>query len=318
MIILGNKYEISDLDKKELLSKVKNIDYVDTSKEVDEEIVEDLKKLIESSEVELLVLNLDKKASVELKSYLEELDYAGLKIMIFSEFTSKFLNRCHIDFNEENFDVYSSIHHDLKQRVLKRSFDFIFSLIALILLSPVFIIVAALIKIISPEGPVFFGHKRIGQHGKFFRVYKFRSMVPDAEQRLKKMLDENPEIKAEYEKDFKLKNDPRIIPGIGDFIRKSSIDELPQFFNSLIGDMSVVGPRPIVEKEIAKYGKYATKLYSVKAGVTGLWQVSGRNDIDYDERVALDMEYIDNQSLWLDIKIVFQTVMVMIFRKGAY
>jgi lipopolysaccharide/colanic/teichoic acid biosynthesis glycosyltransferase len=175
-----------------------------------------------------------------------------------------------------------------------------------------------MIKIKSPNGPIFFGHQRIGKDGKFFRVYKFRTMVPDAEARLKKMLNENPKIKAEFEKDFKLKDDPRIVPSIGNFLRKSSLDELPQFFNSLIGDMSVVGPRPIVEDEIAKYGKYAIKLYSVKPGVTGLWQVSGRNDISYDERVSLDMDYIDKQSLFMDIKIIFQTVMVMVFNKGAY
>jgi len=197
--------------------------------------------------------------------------------------------------------------------ILKRIFDIIFSSIALILLFPVFLIIAILIKIKSPEGPVFFAHNRLGKDGKIFKVYKFRTMVPDAEQKLKDLFKKHPELEEEYKKDFKLKDDPRIIPVIGNFLRETSLDELPQFFNSLIGNMSVVGPRPIVEDEVKKYGKYANKLFSVKPGVTGLWQVSGRNDIEYDERVALDMEYIDKRSLWLDIKIVFQTV-----KKGAY
>lgn len=318
MVILGNKYKLKDSEKELLLSKVKDIHEIDLITFSDEEVIDDIKHYIKKHDPEFIVLNLDKKASINLKGYLEELDYDGLKIMIYSEFTSKFLDKCHIEFNEDNFEAFSSFHHDEKKLLIKRVFDFIFSLSALIFLSPVFIIFSILIKIISPEGPIFFGHKRIGKDGKFFRVYKFRTMVPDAEAKLKKMLNENPEIRKEYEKDFKLKDDPRIIPKIGEFMRKSSIDELPQFVNALIGDMSIVGPRPIVEKEVEKYGKYAIKLYSVKPGVTGLWQVSGRNDIEYDERVTLDMEYIDKQSLLLDIKIIIDTIKVMIFRKGAY
>ena len=317
MIIIGNKFKIYKKEKKQLKSKVKNIHNVDIVNYTDGEVVSHIKKYISKNDMEFIVLNLEKKASLKLKGLLEELDYHGINIMIFSEFTSKFFDRCHIEFNEDNFEALLSVHHDEKRQFSKRIFDFIFSFSALIVLSPVFIIVSILIKILSP-GPIFFGHKRIGKDGKFFRVYKFRTMVPDAEKRLKKMLDENPEVKEEYEKDFKLKNDPRIIPGIGQFMRKASIDELPQFYNSLVGDMSVVGPRPIVEDEVKKYGKYAIKLYSVKPGVTGLWQTSGRNDIEYDERVALDMEYIDKQSLFMDIKIVIDTVKVMIFKKGAY
>jgi len=318
MIILGNKYDITKEEEQLLLTKVKNIHKICIKDKEDEEIINELKKYMENNDIEFLVLNLNKKISMHLKGFLEALDYSNIEIMLFNEFTSKFLNRCHVDFNEENFEVYNSIHHDELKSISKRVFDIVFSTIALIVLSPIFLVIAILIKIKSPDGPIFFGHQRIGKDGKFFRVYKFRTMVPDAQERLKKLLDENPEIKEEFEKDFKLKDDPRIIPGIGDFMRKSSIDELPQFFNSLIGNMSVVGPRPIVEEEIEKYGKYAIKLYSVKPGVTGLWQVSGRNDISYEERVALDMEYIDNQSLWLDIKIIFKTITVMIFRKGAY
>jgi exopolysaccharide biosynthesis polyprenyl glycosylphosphotransferase len=317
MIILGNKYNITDKEKETILKSVKNIHIVDVNNN-DDEVIEKLKSYLKENQVEFIVLNLDNDISYHIQSYLEELDNRDIKITLFSEFTSKFFNRCHVDFNEKNFEVYGRIHTNNLKEFNKRLFDILFSSVALLLLSPIFLIVAILIKIKSPDGPIFFGHQRIGKDGKFFRVYKFRTMVPDAQARLKKMLDENPDIKEEYEKDFKLKDDPRIIPGIGNFMRKSSIDELPQFFNSLIGNMSVIGPRPIVEDEIKKYGKYAIKLYSVKPGVSGLWQVSGRNDIEYDERVALDMEYIDNQSIWLDIKIIFQTVMVMVFKKGAY
>jgi len=318
MIILGNKYNITEDEKKILLNKVKKIHNICIKKKSDSEIIDEITKYIENKEVEFLVLNLDKKASIRLKSFLEEIEYYGIKIMLFNEFVSIFFNRCHVDFNEENFEVYESIKHNEFKQLAKRIFDIVFSIVALVLLSPIFLIIAILIKIKSPNGPVFFKHQRIGKDGKFFRVYKFRTMVPDAEAKLKKMLDENPKIKEEFEKDFKLKDDPRIIKGIGNFLRESSLDELPQFFNVLLGNMSVVGPRPIVENEAIKYGKYIKKLLSIKPGVTGLWQVSGRNDINYDERIALDMEYIDNQSLWLDIKIIFKTIIVMIFKKGAY
>jgi exopolysaccharide biosynthesis polyprenyl glycosylphosphotransferase len=316
MIILGNKYQITKQEETEITQKVKNIHYLDINDE--EIIIKELKKFLDDNDIEFIVLNLEKDLSFRVKSYLEELDYDGIKIMLFSEFTSKFLNKCFVEFNEMNFDVLQSIHHDETRQIKKRLFDIAFSSAALLCLSPVFLIVSLLIKVKSPNGPIFFGHQRIGKDGKFFRVYKFRTMVPDAEKRLKELLDKDEEARKEFEQDFKLKNDPRIISGVGHFLRKSSLDELPQFFNSLIGNMSVVGPRPIVEDEIEKYGKYAKKLLSVKPGVTGLWQVSGRNDIDYSERVSLDMEYIDNNTLVLDLKIIIKTVQVMIFRQGAY
>lgn len=318
MIILGNEYQIAKEEKNKLYRVVKDIYYVDIVYDLDEQIIEDIKTYMSKNPVEFLVLNLEKNISLKVKNFFEEFDYKSVKIMLFSEFTSQFFNRCHIEFYATEERTNKRAYDKIISIISKRAFDFLFSLAALFFLSPLFLIIAILIKYNSPDGPIFFGHKRIGKDGKFFHVYKFRTMVSGAEQRLKKLLDENPEIRAEYEKDFKLKDDPRIVPGIGDFMRRSSLDELPQFFNSLIGDMSVVGPRPIVEDEVAKYGQYAIKLYSIKPGVTGLWQVSGRNDISYDERVMLDMEYIDKQSLMLDLKMIVQTVMVMVFRKGAY
>jgi len=315
MLLLGTKYSITDEEKKLLLTKVAKIHTIDIKRSCDDEVIEQIKSHIKNNKVEFLVLNLDKKLSMHMKGFLEEVEHSGIKILLFSQFTATFLNRCHIKFNQKNFEAYSGIYHNEFYLFGKRLFDVVFSMVALLLLSPIFLIISLLIKLKSPDGPIFFGHQRIGKDGKFFRVYKFRTMVPDAEARLAKILDENPTIKEEFDKDFKIKDDPRIISGIGKIMRKSSLDELPQFFNSLIGNMSVVGPRPIVEDEIEKYGEYAIKLYSVKPGVTGLWQVSGRNDMDYDERVRLDMEYIDKQTLWIDIKIIFKTIMVMIFKK---
>lgn len=318
MLILGKKNKLSKEDKHLLKNQFETIHEIDIANDTTEDIISKITSFVKKEKVTQIVLNLDKTISIELESYLEDLDYSGVKFLTYSDFSSKYLNKCHIEFNEKNFKVLQDIHQDNSKLFGKRVFDIVFSLFAIIMLTPIYIIIALLIRIKSPGAPVIFAHKRIGKDGKFFRVYKFRTMVANAEQILEDWLENHPEIKAEYEKDFKLKDDPRIIPGIGNFMRNTSIDELPQFFNSLLGDMSVVGPRPIVEKEVSKYGKYAIKLYSVKPGVTGLWQVSGRNDIDYNERVAIDMEYIDNQTFWGDIKIIIQTVLVMVFKKGAY
>lgn len=194
----------------------------------------------------------------------------------------------------------------------KRSFDIISSLCAIVIFSPVLIILAILVKIDS-KGPVFFAHKRLGKKGEIIGVFKYRTMVQNAEDLLKNL---TPEQKKEYETNFKLENDPRITK-IGQFLRKTSLDELPQLFNILVGNMSVVGPRPIVQKELSKYGIFSDKLLSVKPGLTGNWQANGRSDTTYEERVKLDIEYIDNRSFWNDIKIIFKTVVVVLKREGA-
>lgn len=196
--------------------------------------------------------------------------------------------------------------------LFKRIFDVVSSTLLLIILSPLFLILIVLVKLDS-KGPVFFGHKRIGYKGETISVYKFRSMVQNAEEVLKNF---TPEQKAEFEKNFKLDDDPRVTK-IGAFLRKTSLDELPQLINIIKGDMSVVGPRPIVQKEVVKYGKYAEKLFSVKPGLTGFWQANGRSDTTYDERVQMDMYYIDNRSIVLDIKILFKTVIAVIRKEGA-
>jgi lipopolysaccharide/colanic/teichoic acid biosynthesis glycosyltransferase len=194
----------------------------------------------------------------------------------------------------------------------KRVIDIVGAILGIIVLSPFLIIIAILIKLDS-KGPILFSHKRLGQGGKIIKVYKFRTMVSNAEDLLKKM---TPEQKIEYEKNFKLENDPRITK-LGKFFRESSIDELPQLLNVLKGEMTAVGPRPIVPTELKKYGNYGEKLLSVKPGLTGSWQTSGRSDTTYEERIQLDMEYIDTRTLWIDIKIAFKTLVVVLKKSGA-
>ena len=211
--------------------------------------------------------------------------------------------------NTQNLkDTYTFLFYEL--------FDIFFSLFALLLFSPLFLIIAIAINIKSPNGPIFFKQKRLGLHGKDIYVHKFRTMYSDADTRLDNILNENPKLREEYNKNFKLKNDPRIIKGIGNFLRKTSLDELPQFFDSLCGNLSIVGPRPIVKDELKKYGQYSQKLLSVKPGITGLWQVSGRNNLSYEERVNLDIKYINKKTFFIDLKIIFLTIKVMILREG--
>ncbi|WP_294406913.1 sugar transferase [uncultured Clostridium sp.] len=195
---------------------------------------------------------------------------------------------------------------------VKRATDILGALIGLILLSPIFLIVAIAIKLDS-KGPIIFGHTRKGLGGKDIKVYKFRTMYENSKEIFDNFTEEQ---KHEFYKNFKLDNDPRITK-IGNFLRRSSIDELPQLINILNGSMSIVGPRPIVEKEIALYGEYAPKLFSVVPGLTGYWQANGRSDTTYQERIKMDMYYIDNRSLGLDLKIIFKTFSSVIKGEGA-
>ena len=204
-----------------------------------------------------------------------------------------------------------------KDTTIKTIFDFTLTLLGTICISPLLAYIAYRIKKEDP-GPVIFKHIRIGKDGKPFPCYKFRSMVTNSAEMLEKYLAENPAAKAEWERDFKLKNDPRITP-IGKFLRRTSLDELPQIFNVLKGEMSLVGPRPVVQEELDKYYGDAVKEYcSIRPGITGLWQVSGRSDLDYTERVFLDQWYVKNRNLKLDIKILWQTIGVVLMKKGAY
>ena len=201
--------------------------------------------------------------------------------------------------------------------VVKTAFDYILTLVGAVFIIPLFFYIAYRIKKEDP-GPVFFAHTRIGKDGKPFPCYKFRRMVVNSQEMLQKYLVKNPAAREEWERDFKLKDDPRVTP-IGKFLRSTSLDELPQIFNVLRGEMSLVGPRPVIQEELDKYYGETAKLYcTVKPGITGLWQVSGRSDIGYDERVALDATYIKYRSMWGDIVILWKTIGVVLMKKGAY
>lgn len=200
-------------------------------------------------------------------------------------------------------------------RILKRTMDIFGSLAIITALSPVLLILYFLIK--KDGGNAIYGHPRIGRNGKEFKCLKFRSMVVNSKEVLEHLLATDPEAKAEWDKDFKLRNDPRITK-VGAFIRKTSLDELPQLFNVLKGEMSLVGPRPIIKDELERYEEDVDYYLMAKPGMTGLWQVSGRNDVDYETRVYFDSWYVKNWSLWNDIAILFKTVNVVLKRDGAY
>ena len=206
--------------------------------------------------------------------------------------------------------------HTIEQKPVydffKRIFDIICSSLALIILSPVFLILAITIKATS-KGPVFFAHKRVGKDGKTLNIYKFTSMVTNAEELIEQF---TPEQKAEYEKNFKLENDPRITK-VGKFIRRTSLDELPQLFNILKGDLSVVGPRPVMEVETEIYGNYRSMLLSVKPGLTGFWAANGRSCTTYTRRRALEICYVKNRSVCFDLKIILKTITSVFKGEGA-
>jgi exopolysaccharide production protein ExoY len=211
-----------------------------------------------------------------------------------------------------------------RQRLRKLSADdlateamnIVIALVALVFLAPVMLGVAFAI-FAQDGGPVVFAHRRIGRGGRYFYCLKFRSMAIDAEQRLADLLANDPVARAEWDKDHKLRNDPRVTR-LGAFLRKSSLDELPQLFNVLKGEMSLVGPRPIVDAEVAKYGRRFASYCAVKPGITGLWQVSGRNDTSYRARVAMDCIYARQRNVLMDGVIIAATVPAVLMRKGSY
>ena len=220
----------------------------------------------------------------------------------------KELDEAVIDIDLENIQTNNSIFYIVSKRII----DIIGSLAGLIFLSPLFLIVAILIKLEDPKGKVFFSQERNGKYPATFKMYKFRSMVHNAEELLEKLKDQNEQTGPV----FKIKEDPRITR-VGKFIRKTSIDELPQLFNVLRGDMSLVGPRPPIPREVEQYTTYQMQRLGVKPGLTCLWQVGGRNSVDFDGWVELDIEYIKNRSLWLDIKLIIKTVFVLFGDRNA-
>jgi len=214
---------------------------------------------------------------------------------------------------DQPYDYQSiEVHDSCIYLVVKRLIDIIVSIIGIIVLSPVFILTAIAIKIDS-KGPVLFRQVRTGKNGKEFVMLKFRSMVVDAE----KLLTKNRELNEYDGPAFKIKDDPRITR-VGKFIRRTSIDELPQLFNVLAGDMSIVGPRPPIPSEVAEYTPYQMQRLLIKPGITCLWQISGRSNLTFNEWMELDMKYIQERSLWLDMKIMAKTIPVVLKADGAY
>ena len=205
------------------------------------------------------------------------------------------------------------LQHQYGYRFIKRLFDVVASSVAVVILSPVFLIIAIAIKINDPGGPVFYTQTRVGKDGKPFKMFKFRSMVTNADELLERLRDQN-EVEGAM---FKMKDDPRITK-VGKFIRKYSLDELPQLLNVVGGSMSIVGPRPPLPFEVEEYTDYDRQRLMVKPGATGMWQVGGRNALSFDQMVELDLTYINERSIWLDLKIMFETVKVMIKPNAAY
>ncbi|NGX58739.1 MAG: Undecaprenyl phosphate N,N'-diacetylbacillosamine 1-phosphate transferase [Chlamydiae bacterium] len=200
---------------------------------------------------------------------------------------------------------------------IKRIFDLLFSLTMMILGSPLFLLLAVLVKVTS-RGAIIFGHERVGRGGCRFVCYKFRTMHPDAEQRLQQILNSDPKLKEEWKTHYKLKRDPRIT-WVGKFLRKTSLDELPQFWNVLKGDLSVVGPRPVTENELKnELGPYAARFLTIRPGLTGPWQVSGRNNTSYTQRIRFDIYYIRHRSFTWDLYLILLTIPAIISARGAY
>lgn len=209
-------------------------------------------------------------------------------------------------------DGRSKNHDGATYLAMKRGLDIVGSAVGILLLAPLMLVVALLVKLTSP-GPIIFRQRRLGIGGREFWCYKFRTMVIDAEERLRR----DQALRTLFDTNYKLKNDPRLTC-VGSFLRKASLDELPQFFNVLNGTMSLVGPRPIVPPEKQKYGEFGGKLLSVKPGLGGYWQVYGRNDTSYEQRVLMDMNYINERCLMLDIKLLALTAFAPFKRRGAY
>lgn len=209
------------------------------------------------------------------------------------------------------------LKNNIQHFPMKRSFDIVFSLSVLIFFSPIFLLIGLFVFFDSP-GPIFYAHKRVGRGGKKIHCWKFRTMRPNADKILKKMLNQSVQLKREWDQFYKLKNDPRITR-LGKFLRKTSLDELPQFYNVLKGDLSVVGPRPVVTEEVEKYyGHKAIKILSIRPGLTGIWQTSGRNQVSFSKRIELEEEYVDTHNFFKDLYLIAKTIPVMLFAKGAF
>ena len=274
----------------------------------------------ENSEPKTVFINMKSKNIGTLRHLIDEEIQNHHEINFIPLMNDYDLTQSHIYslFNTRtNFIVFQNRLKSKFRQSIQLLFNYTLAFLLLPILLPIIGIIAFLIKKESP-GPVFFIHNRIGQNGKIIPIFKFRSMFNNAKERLETLLKEDPDMRKEWEENFKLKEDPRITK-IGAFLRKTSLDELPQIFNVLRGEMNFVGPRPVIQEEIDNYyGDYAKYYYMVKPGITGLWQVSGRSNTDYNYRVKTDKWYVTNWSLWLDIIILMKTFKTVLKREGAY
>jgi len=308
LLIVGNNYKLSrsELSRLDILYGhvvIMNIDSYNDNRLIG--FIDSNKKIIKKT-----VLNINKDISQDFISELKELHEVETINCLLS-------NLNFIEMPNSNYKAILDIRKSLISTYIKNIFDRVFAFIALLCLAPIMLFIAYKIKINSPEGGVFFFQERLGINGRKFKLIKFRTMVPDAEIILKNLLKTDVKIRNEYMKYRKIKNDPRIIPSIGGFIREASLDELPQFINVLKGDMSVVGPRPYIENEFANHeDRFKEVILSLKPGLTGFWQVSDRNLNTFNERVEADLSYIEDQSNWLDFKLILRTVIVVIKRSG--
>lgn len=279
-----------------------------------------IKEYIQDLQIETVLVAKPNLEKVKLLELTEEIQPLVRNLMFVPNTVGMPVYNLEVKKLYESNMLILSIKNNLTQRhnyIMKRIFDLVLSTIGLIIVIPVGFIISCLIIIDSPGAAPIFRHYRVGKDGKSFPCYKFRSMVPNAQDKLKDYLATNPQAQAEWESCFKLKDDPRITK-VGKFIRKTSLDELPQVLNVLKGEMSLVGPRPIVTDELRYYGKHVKDYYSVLPGITGMWQANGRSDTDYDERVALDVWYVRNWSIWIDIALICKTIKTVFCGKGAY
>ncbi len=279
-----------------------------------------LKKFIGTMHISTVIIAQPSFSKEKLAEFVATIQKNAKNIIIIPDLRGMPLFNSEMNYLIANHLIFLNTKNNLKSSFnifIKRVFDFIVSILLFPLILLVIIIIGILIKIDS-KGPVFYSHKRIGKNGKIIGVYKFRSMYKEADDRLKEILKNDESARKEWGTYFKLKNDPRITK-VGNFLRKTSLDELPQIFNVFKGDMSLVGPRPVLKKEIEEYyGENSQYYLMVKPGITGLWQVSGRNDTSYDFRVKLDTWYVVNWSLWLDIIILFKTFKAVLRKEGSY
>lgn len=276
---------------------------------------DDLIDICKSTQVDEVVFCIPKDYLVSAEPYLLDLEELGVTVRMVMDFFEASFYRKEISLfhNELPMLTYYPKEFEAQQLFLKRMLDISGSLVGLTMTAVLFPMIALAIKLDSP-GPLLFKQERVGQNNRIFQCWKFRSMAVDAEARKEALRDQN-EMKGAV---FKIRNDPRITR-VGRFLRKTSLDELPQFWNVLKGEMSLVGTRPPTPEEVAQYENWHRRRICIKPGITGLWQVSGRNQIDdFDEIVRLDLHYIDKWSLWLDIKILFKTIGVVLSRSGSF